>query len=45
MCLTDGAIFLEKPICLGFLVLSLAWLLVILLPAIRKGRDVAFQEA
>ena len=45
MCLTDGAIFLEKPICLGFLALSLALLLVMLLPAIRKGRDVAFREA
>ena len=38
-------IFLEKPICLGFLALSLTLLLVMLLPAIRKGRDVAFQEA
>ena len=39
------AIFLEKPICLAFLALSLVLLLVMLLPAIRKGRDVAFREA
>ena len=46
MCLTDGAIFLEKPICVGYLALSLALLLlVMLLPAKRKGRDVAFREA
>ena len=39
------AIFLEKPICFGFLALSLALLLVMLLPAIRRGREVAFREA
>ncbi len=38
------AIFIEKPICLGFLLLSLTLLLVMLLPAIRQGRDVAFRE-
>jgi TctA family transporter len=37
-------VFLERPICLGFLVLSLIFLLVVLLPGIRKGREVAFKE-
>jgi putative tricarboxylic transport membrane protein len=38
-------VFLERPICLGFLVLSLLFLLVVLLPGIRKGREVAFKES
>ena len=39
------AIFIEKPICAGFLVLSLVLLLVMALPAIRRGRGEAFKEA
>jgi hypothetical protein len=38
-------VFLERPICLGFLALSLLFLLVVLLPGIRKGREVAFKES
>ena len=40
-----NAIFIEKPICAGFLVLSLVLLLVMALPAIRRGRGEAFKEA
>jgi TctA family transporter len=38
------SIFLEKPICGGFLLLSAVLLLVMVLPAIRRGRDEAFRE-
>jgi len=37
-------VFLERPICAGFLALSLLFLLVVLLPSIRRGREVAFKE-
>jgi putative tricarboxylic transport membrane protein len=37
-------VFLERPICAGFLALSLALMLVMLLPNIRKGREEAFKE-
>jgi putative tricarboxylic transport membrane protein len=38
-------VFLDRPICAGFLGLSLVFLLVVLLPSIRKGREKAFQES
>lgn len=38
------SIFVEKPICAGFLALSLALLVFMLLPAIRRGRDEAFRN-
>jgi putative tricarboxylic transport membrane protein len=37
-------VFFERPICAGFLTISLLFLLVVLLPTIRKGRDEAFKE-
>ena len=36
-------VFLEKPICAGFLALSVLFLLAVLLPAIRSQRDEAFK--
>jgi TctA family transporter len=38
------SVFLERPICAGFLALSLLFLLLVLLPTIRKGREEAFKE-
>jgi TctA family transporter len=38
------SIFLERPICAAFLALSVLFLLVVLLPGIRRGRDQAFHE-
>jgi TctA family transporter len=37
-------VFLERPICAGFLALSLLFLIAVLLPAIRTGRRKAFQD-
>jgi TctA family transporter len=37
-------VFLERPICVSFLALSLVFLLIVLLPSIRQGREKAFQE-
>ena len=37
-------IFLERPICASFLALSFVFLLIVLLPGIRKGREEAFKE-
>jgi putative tricarboxylic transport membrane protein len=37
-------VFLKRPICVGFLVLSLIFLLLVVLPSIRRGRDEAFKE-
>jgi putative tricarboxylic transport membrane protein len=37
-------VFFERPICAGFLAISLLFLLVVLLPTIRKGRQEAFKE-
>ena len=37
-------VFLERPICASFLALCVVFLLVVLLPGIRKGREVAFKE-
>jgi TctA family transporter len=39
------AVFIERPICAGFLALSLVFLLAVLLPGIRKGRTEAFKES
>jgi len=38
-------VFLERPICASFLALSLLFLIAVLLPAIRTGREKAFQDA
>jgi len=38
-------VFLERPICAGFLVLAFVLLLLVLLPSIRKGREEALQES
>jgi TctA family transporter len=40
----NWSIFIEKPICAGFLLLSAVLLLVMVMPAIRQGRDVVFRE-
>ncbi|HWV81221.1 MAG TPA: tripartite tricarboxylate transporter permease [Hyphomicrobiaceae bacterium] len=37
-------VFVERPVCAGFLLLSLLFMLAVLLPSIRKGRDEAFRE-
>ncbi len=37
-------IFLERPICAGFLALSVLFMAAVLLPAIRQGREEAFRE-
>jgi TctA family transporter len=37
-------IFLERPVCAGFLLVSLLFLLAVLLPSIRRGREEAFRE-
>lgn len=37
-------VFLQRPISLGFLVISIVLLMIIALPAIRKKREEAFQE-
>ncbi len=44
--LSDGDwwVFVERPISLGFLLAGVALFLMIALPAIRKTREVAFQE-
>jgi TctA family transporter len=46
MQLSDGnpMVFVTRPISLGFLLASLALLLVLVLPKVRKGRDQAFSE-
>jgi TctA family transporter len=38
-------VFLERPICAGFLAVSCLFLLLVLLPGIRKGREEAFKES
>ena len=37
-------VFIERPICAGFLAVSCLFLVAVLLPGIRKGREVAFKE-
>ena len=41
----DPAIFVKKPISLGLLILGVVLLALMLLPALRRKRDEAFQEA
>lgn len=41
----DWMIFLERPISAGFLIVSALFLAVVLSPAIRRKREIAFQEA
>ena len=38
----DPSIFLERPIALGFLVASVVFLAVMLMPFIRRGRQEVF---
>ena len=40
----DPLIFVQRPICLVLLLLTLALLAVVILPAIRRGREQAFAE-
>ena len=40
----DPSVFLARPISLGLLIAAAALLLVVVLPAVRKTRDKAFQE-
>ncbi|WP_029350206.1 tripartite tricarboxylate transporter permease [Bosea sp. 117] len=40
----DPMIFLTRPICLGLVIASLVLLALIVLPAVRQTRQVAFQE-
>ncbi|CAO3359040.1 tripartite tricarboxylate transporter permease [Azospirillum melinis] len=40
----DATVFLTKPISLALLLLALALLVLVISPAIRRTRDVAFQE-
>jgi TctA family transporter len=40
----DPWVFVQRPMSLTFLVLALVLLLLIVMPAIRKGREAAFQE-
>ena len=40
----DPMIFITKPISLGLLIVAAIFLALLLLPAIRKTRDVALQE-
>lgn len=40
----DLLVFVEKPISLTLLILSAGLLLTIILPAVRRGREVAFKE-
>ena len=44
--LSDGnwSVFAERPISLGFLLVGAALMVMIALPAIRKKREIAFQE-
>jgi TctA family transporter len=37
-------IFLERPVCAGFLLVSVLFMIAVLLPAISKGREEAFRE-
>jgi TctA family transporter len=39
----DPSVFFTRPISLAFLVLAFASLLIVVLPAVRKKRDEAFQ--
>jgi putative tricarboxylic transport membrane protein len=41
----DPTIFLTRPVSLGLLILGLLILAMVALPAIRRGREVAFQES
>jgi TctA family transporter len=41
----DPWVFLQRPLSLAFLVLAAVLLLFIILPNVRKARDVAFREA
>ena len=40
----DPMVFVQRPISLGLLLVALALLVVVILPAVRKKRDEAFQE-
>ena len=40
----DFAVFVTRPISASLLVAAVLLLITLLLPAIRRGRDLAFQE-
>jgi TctA family transporter len=40
----DATVFVTRPLSLSFLIASVALLLLIVLPKVRKTREVAFQE-
>jgi putative tricarboxylic transport membrane protein len=46
MVLSDGdaTVFLTRPISLAFLIAAVALLAAVLMPSIRRGRQVAFRE-
>ena len=41
----DPLVFFQKPISAGFLIASIALMIILLLPNIRKKREEAFVEA
>jgi len=41
----DAAVFIERPISLTLLILSAVALVSVLMPSIRRGREIAFKEA
>jgi TctA family transporter len=41
----DPMIFVNRPICLGLLIASLALLVIVALPHIRSKREEVFQES
>ncbi|MBL8835610.1 MAG: tripartite tricarboxylate transporter permease [Alphaproteobacteria bacterium] len=40
----DPVIFLQRPICLGLMAMTVALLVVVVVPAVRRGREKAFAE-
>ena len=40
----DANVFIERPLSLAFLLIAGALLLFIVLPGVRRAREVAFQE-
>ena len=40
----NPAVFFTRPLSLGLLIVALALLVVVVLPAVRKKREEAFQE-
>ena len=40
----DPSVFFTRPLSLAFLIMAVAMLIVVALPAIRRGREEAFKE-